>query len=108
MIFPYLDVNRGGAVHTQPIIPVRVHGPAGYRDFVALVDSGAEQSVFSIDLINSLELPTEGSTAVDIVGVGGHVSRAYLLDVELQLANHRWKAVSVFSDVVRSGTCFPR
>ena len=102
MIFPYLDVNRGHEVRTLPIVPVRIYGPAGYRNFVALVDSGAEQSVLSLDLINSLGLPTEDATAVDIVGVGGHTSRGYLLEVELRLTNHRWKAVAVFSDVVRS------
>lgn len=104
MIFPYLDVWRDGVIHTQPIIPVAVHGPAGFRQVFALVDSGAEHSVLSLELVASLQLETTNSNAVEIVGVGGNASRGYLLDVQLQLQKHRWIAPAVFSDVVRSGS----
>lgn len=104
MIFPYLDVWRQGVVHTQPIIPLSVHGPAGFRQILALVDSGAEHSVLSLELVASLQLETTNANAVEIVGVGGKASRGYLLDVRLQLQKHRWTAPAVFSDVVRSGS----
>lgn len=103
MIFPYVDVKRGGVVRTQPIIPVTIHGTTGFRNVFALVDSGAEHSVFSLDLLASLRLDTKNAHAVEIIGVGGNVSRGYLLDVRLQLQKHRWIAPAVFSEAVHSG-----
>lgn len=50
MIFPYLDINRGGAIRTHPIIPISLHGPGGSLRLYALVDPGAEQSVFSLKM----------------------------------------------------------
>ncbi|MGH7139037.1 MAG: retropepsin-like aspartic protease [Pirellulales bacterium] len=104
MIFPYLDIRRGGVIRTQPIIPVTIHGPVGFRQFFALVDSGAEHSLFSLDLITSLRLDTHNANVVEIVGVGGDVSRGYLLDVRLQLQTHQWVGPAVFSDVMRIGS----
>lgn len=87
-------------MRTQPIIPISIHGPAGFRHVFALVDSGAEHSVLSLELLASLRLRTNDAEAVEIVGVGGKASRGYLLDVEYQLQNHRWTAAAVFSDVM--------
>lgn len=103
MIFPYLDIRRGGVVRTRPIIPIGIHGPAGVRQVFALVDSGAEHSLFSLDLIASLGLKVRNAAVVDIVGVGGAASRGYLLDVQLQLQKHRWVGPAVFSDVMGTG-----
>lgn len=104
MIFPYLDVRRGGVIHTQPIIPVGLHGPAGVRHLFALVDSGAEHSVFSLDLVASLQLHTDNANVVEIIGIGGNASRGYLLDVQLQLQKDRWVGPAVFCDVLQSGS----
>ncbi|HEX7446049.1 MAG TPA: retropepsin-like aspartic protease [Pirellulales bacterium] len=102
MTFPYLDLSRGGVIRAKPIIPIRFHGPQGFRQIVALVDSGAEHSVVSIELIESLGLPTKNAQAVEVIGVGGHAGRGYLLDVEHQLGNHHWNAPAIFSDVMDS------
>lgn len=101
MIFPYLDVNRGGAVRRHPIVPISIHGPGGNRQIYALVDSGAEHSVFSLDVAESLRLSTNGALAVEIVGVGGRAGRGYLLDVKQQLQAHQWVGPAVFSNVMQ-------
>jgi hypothetical protein len=100
MIFPYLDVSHAHVIRSKPIIPIGFHGRAGYRQIFALVDSGAEHSLLSLELIDSLGLPNEGAHAVDVIGVGGDASRGYLLDVEHQLRDHRWMAPAIFSDIV--------
>jgi hypothetical protein len=102
MIFPYLDVSRGQDVRSKPIIPIGFHGPAGYRQVFALVDSGAEHSLLSLELIDSLGLREVGADAVEVIGVGGDASLGYLLDVEHQLRNHRWTAPAIFSDIMDS------
>lgn len=100
MIFPYLPVGRGLEIRAKPIVPVGLRGPAGYRQILALVDSGAEHSLLSLELIDSLRLPKEGADAVEVIGVGGDASLGYLLDVEQQLGPHRWKAPAIFSDII--------
>lgn len=102
MIYPYLDVVRRGTVRTLPIIPVRLHGPLRHVDVLALVDSGAEQSVIGLSLLDFPGLHTEGATAVQIIGVGGNESRGYVLEVDQQLGKHRWTAPVVFSEAVDS------
>lgn len=100
MIFPYLPVRRGLSVRLKPIIQIGLSGPRSYREVFALVDSGADHSLLSLELIDSLGLPTEGAEAVDVIGVGGNSSLGYLLDVDHQLLNHRWKAPAIFSSVI--------
>ena len=73
----------------MPVVTVRIYGPAGHADVAALVDSGAEHSVFSLKLVGRLGLLIAGADAVEIVGVGGQTSRGYLLDVECQLSRYR-------------------
>ncbi len=100
MIFPYLDVSHGLVIRSKPMIPIGFHGPAGYRQVFALVDSGADHSLLSLELIDSLGLPKEGADAVEVIGVGGEASLGYLLGVEHQLHNHRWTAPAIFSNIV--------
>jgi hypothetical protein len=99
MIFPYLDVSHGLVIRSKPIIPIGLHGPSGHRQVFALVDSGAEHSLLSLELIDSLGLPKEGAHAVEVIGVGGDASLGYLISVEHQLRNHRWTAPAIFSDI---------
>lgn len=102
MIYPYLDLTRRGVVRRWPVIPIRLVGPEREADALGLVDSGAEHSVVSLMLFNYLGLRTDDATVVEIVGVGGKVSRGYLMEIEHQLGRHRWNAPVVFSDAVQS------
>src|SRR5438552_2795743 len=102
MLFPYLPIRRHGAIRALPIISIRVRGPHSETDLLEVVDSGAEQSVFSIKLIEELDLDVHGATVVEIIGVGSKASRGYLLDVEHQLGRHRWTGPGIFSDAVDS------
>jgi len=100
MIFPYWEVQRGGEVRHLPLVPVTVFGPADELSVLALVDSGAEHSVFGLDLADRLNIPLDDANAVVIVGVGGQESPAYLTDVCLKLGRHRWVGPAVFSSAV--------
>ncbi|MCE9607964.1 MAG: hypothetical protein K8U03_24020 [Planctomycetia bacterium] len=102
MIFPYLEVVRHGGVRSLPIIPIRLHGPLRHVDLLALVDSGAEQSVVNFKLIEYLGLAAEGAVVVQIIGVGGKESRGYVIDVDHQLRNYRWQAPVVFSEAIEA------
>jgi len=54
MIFPYWEELRGTEPRLLPLLPISVHGPTGSAEVLALVDSGAEQSVMPADLAGEL------------------------------------------------------
>lgn len=71
MIYPYHRVHRPGASRLIPIVPITLlHGDASV--FVtALVDSGAEHSIFGSELADALELTIEDETRVLVAGFDG-------------------------------------
>jgi hypothetical protein len=100
MIFPYWEVQRAGEVRQLPLVPVTVFGPTNEISVLALVDSGAEHSVFGLDLAERLNIPLDSANSVVIVGVGGQESPAFLTDVSLKLGRRRWTGPAVFSSAV--------
>jgi hypothetical protein len=102
MIFPYLSVRRRNTIRSLPIIPVQLCGPIQNVSVLALLDSGAEYSVFNRKLLDMLGLTIDNATLVEIIGVGGSASQGVLLDVEHRLGRHRWRGPAVFSDTVDS------
>jgi hypothetical protein len=100
MIFPYWEVQRGGELRHLPLVPISVFGPTGDVNLLALVDSGAEHSVFGLDLAERLGLQLDDAPSVLIVGVGGQESPAFLTDVSLKLGRYEWRGPAVFSAAV--------
>jgi hypothetical protein len=80
------------------MVPVRVlHGKNSVQ-FDALVDSGAEHSIFSLEIAKEVGLSLRKARHVIAVGAGGHEIDGFLTTIELQLVRHRWTAPTIFSD----------
>ncbi len=109
--FPYLDevltgppppsLPSGVLVRYRPLIPITVVGPIGQRQFSrALADSGGDDTVFPIDVLNLLGAPTRPDTGHRIRW-RGNLHPLRFADVELVLADdastYRWPAVVAFS-----------
>lgn len=97
MMFPYWTANRGGDVRFLPMVEVSVHGPAGSRELVALVDSGAEHCVLGFDVSDRLKISLMDAEHVIVIGAGGHDLDGYKTAVDLQLGRRRWQAPVLFS-----------
>ncbi len=87
----------------QPKIPVAVFGPTGKTRFDALVDTGADQTIFPRFNASNVgaELHERNSTHTN--GIGGHsVKLFYAEGIELELRIdgeiYRWKAPVWFSE----------
>ena|SRR5438128_7384400 len=111
--FPYLpeplvgrappSLPSGAAARWRPLVPVRIHGPAGRSSFFprALVDCGADDTIFPIDVATLLGIPLLPSTGHGLRWRG----QAYPLRfaaVELELCDQvgsifRWPAAVGFS-----------
>jgi hypothetical protein len=102
MNFPYVEDWGEGDVRHLPLVPLVIHGPAASVELLALVDSGAEQSVFSAEYAQRAGLSFADSTPVCMFGVGDQEIPGVLLPVDLQLGPHRWTGPAVFSAQLRA------
>jgi Aspartyl protease len=100
MKFPYWEVQRGAESRFLPLLPITLHGPRDALSLLALADSGAEHSVFGLEVAERLELSLADSLPVRIVGVGEQESLGHLIIVDLQLERNRWVAPAIFSPSV--------
>lgn len=101
MIFPHWQEIRDGETRWLPLIRPTLRGPSGLLlEVWALVDSGAEHSVLSLEVADALRIDAEAGASVTLVGIGGVEVRGFLLPVSLQLGRHRWTAPVIFSPAV--------
>lgn len=77
MTFHYRPQLRGGELRYLPLIPVDVYGSQSHVRLQALIDSGAEQTVFPLEIAERLSLPYHDSERVSIQGVTGPAVAGY-------------------------------
>lgn len=84
-------------------MPIVVHGEDDLFTVRALVDSGAEQNVFSPDIAKRIGIDLNKHRPVTISGVGGMVD-GWLVPVTLQLGEWRWDSETIFSSGMEAGS----
>ena len=93
IIFAY-KVYRGLA---SPILPIGLHGPKGWRQTEAYVDSGAFVSIFTVAEADRIGLLYEtGKEHLVTVGDGSLI-RVYLHRLLIQIGDQRLRATIGFS-----------
>ena len=109
MRFPY-SLNISPAIDTgeeivvlRPEIPVRVHGPNGVVECFALVDSGADNSIFPIEIAHTLGIVTERGRGPAPRDFGGNEIPISFADVLLEVVDEtetaiRWRARAYFAE----------
>ena len=97
MIRPYRERRRGGHIRYLPLLTVNVQ--TGFRmvDVNALVDSGAEHNVFSIDIARRLQLDVKSGQPVTLNTIAGETT-GYLMPVNFELGRQQWRAPVIFTD----------
>jgi hypothetical protein len=108
MRFPYtLSVARSidtgkQIVLLRPEIPIRVYGPAGAAELLALVDTGADNSVFPLSIAHDLGIQTTPGRGPSATAFGGQQIALSFADVVLELsqddAEFRWLGRLYFAD----------
>ena len=69
----------------RPIVAVEIFGPLRRATFSALVDSGADISLFQIDIANMLGIDLTNAPTKPIAGISGTITGYYVKAVEIQL-----------------------
>jgi hypothetical protein len=100
--FPYEPVltrgTRAGTVETtyRPMIPIQLFGPAGDHEFTALVDTGADDTLFPDYLIRELGVVIPANDYAAISGIEGSMTLVRYGTIDLLIpeagGGYRWSA----------------
>jgi hypothetical protein len=86
----------------RPEVPLRVHGPHGSRDFLALVDTGADNTILPASVARELSIPLAPGQGPGATAFGGQRMALSYADVDLELVlaggRLRWSARVFFVD----------
>ena len=107
MIFDYTtyevdasSTNPLGIVR-RPEVLLRVSGGTSARLLLALVDTGADESVLPLSLAESIGVAIDDANTLQAAGVGGHLIDLLPGSVELEVTNgsesYKWRTVVGFA-----------
>lgn len=86
----------------RPYIPLEVHGPTGKAVVIALVDTGADETILPAFLLREIGAKYEGGAQAQFRGVGGHLVTVNYSQVDLAIDHgegfYRWPAKVGFLD----------
>jgi hypothetical protein len=71
----------------RPEVRIRVHGPIGSGDFLALVDTGADNTILPQSIAQSLGIPLVHGRGPEARAFGGQEIALSYADVELELVH---------------------
>lgn len=86
----------------RPEVPLRIHGPNGFASYMALVDTGADNSILPLSIAVQLGIPTESAKGPGATAFGGQQLSLSFADIRLQMSDDqdswRWPARVYFYD----------
>lgn len=91
MKFPYVRYRSdGGAADVwRPVAPVLLKGPLGSAELEMLVDSGADETVLPLELLEAIGIETREADVV-LAGAGGEIGDVQRAEVELEIGDLRF------------------
>lgn len=88
MKFPYLKLPSSDPKRkwiSRPYILIKIHGPKGIWEGYALIDSGADRSVFNIQIAEKIGLDLSKGTIESFGGIEGGSLKAKLQKIKVQV-----------------------
>jgi len=86
-------------IQGYPLIQVVLIGPKDKIKMLALLDSGADYSLFSLEVAEKLGIKVEKGKRISLQGVAGEPFTGYLHEVPVQVEDVILKCKIVFSKV---------
>lgn len=83
-----------------PIIPIRLINPSKkekYIDLWALIDSGADTSIFPAEIAKKIELPIDKEKAQPTSGIIGNQFETYLQNIIFEVGGWQFKSYACFT-----------
>jgi len=94
--FPSADPTKKWV--SRPLIPIQIQGPKGKWEGYALIDSGADRSLFNFEIAKIIGLDIFNKQIEYFGGIGGTRIPAYLHPIRLQILG--------FSEVIETRAGF--
>jgi hypothetical protein len=108
MRFPYTlnvvpSIDTGDEiVLLRPEVPLRIYGPLGHVDVLALVDTGADNSILPLAIASDLAIKTMPGKGPGATAFGGQRIALSFAEVEIEPTEDgnaiRWRARLYFAD----------
>jgi len=86
-------------IQGYPLIQVVLIGPKEKIKMLALLDSGADYSLFNLEVAERLGIPVEKGKRISLQGVAGEPFTGFLHEVPVQVEDTTLKCKIVFSKV---------
>ncbi|MBI4092288.1 MAG: retropepsin-like domain-containing protein [Candidatus Levybacteria bacterium] len=96
MIFKYLEF---GPNVFRPVIPVILKSPAKFMIYSALIDSGADNCIFSLDIADLLHIKPKTKDKTQFIGVGKDTVNGYFSTIELRIGDIFYQTKVIFADM---------
>ncbi len=69
----------------RPLLKIEIFGPAGNKEFYALVDSGADTSLFNVEIAELLGINLSKAKEQKFTGISGTIAGFYVPEVEISV-----------------------
>ena len=80
----YLPGHGGEKFVRRPMVEVEIFGPQGKRTDLALIDSGADRSIFNIEIAEILGIDLTNAEKRRTIGITGE-TEVFLAEVEVRM-----------------------
>lgn len=96
MIFHYEEITPQ---IRRPIVPVFLKSKSTFIFYHALIDSGADYCIFSLNIADLLEIKLLKRHEVNFRGVGKDKVYGYLEEITLKIGNVSYETHVIFADI---------
>lgn len=96
MIFNYEEVSSRVK---RPIIPIFLKSESRFVIYKALIDSGSDYCIFSIDLAHLLEINLSSSDNISFIGVGKEEIEGLWGLIEIRIGKISYKTKAIFAEI---------
>lgn len=100
MIFHYFEITPK---IIRPIIPIILKSQAKLILYSALIDSGADYSIFSLDIADALGIKLQSENKVKFIGVGKEKVQGFWGEIEIKIGGVSYKTKAIFANISEFG-----
>lgn len=83
----------------RPIIPIILHSPTNFMLYSALIDSGADYCIFSLDIADLLQIKLKPQNKIKFVGVGKDKVAGYWGEITIRIGNISYQTEVIFAEI---------
>lgn len=100
MIFHYFEIT---SKIVRPIIPIILKSPTKLILCSALIDSGADYSIFSLDMADALGIKLKLRDKVKFIGVGRESIKGFWGKIEIIIGDTKYEIHAIFAEISEFG-----